>query len=323
MSSLPRVTPAEIGAAGRRIQPYVRRTPVITVDCDGTSAELKLEFLQVSGTFKARGAFNRLLAAREQGGSLPAAGIVAASGGNHGIAVAHAARALGVSANIFVPETAPEAKVAKLRALGAVVHAIGAQYAEAYAASEEFAIRTKALRSHAYDQFETLAGAGTVALEWVEQSPKLDTVLVAVGGGGLIGGIAAFYRSTVRVVAVESEGCPTLNRALAAGRPVDIEVGGLAADSLGARRVGSWMFPIAQAHVAQAVLVSDAAIAAAQRWAWSSLRIASEPGGAAALAALLSGAYVPADGERVGVLMCGANVDPATLSQSAEGSPES
>ncbi len=320
--SLPRLNPAEIAAAARRIAPHVRVTPVISVDCEGTPVELKLEFLQVSGTFKARGAFNRLLAAREQDKSLPAAGIVAASGGNHGIAVAHAARALGVPANIFVPATAPAAKVVKLRALGAVVHAQGEQYADALAASEAFASRSGALRSHAYDQFETLAGAGTVALEWVSQSPALDTVLVAVGGGGLIGGMAAFYRSTVRVVAVESQGCPTLHAALAAGHPVDIEVGGLAVDSLGARRVGSWMFPIAQAHVATAVLVSDAAITAAQRWAWASLRIASEPGGAAALAALLSGAYQPAAGERVGVLMCGANVDPATLSPSVAHDPQ-
>ena len=315
MPALPRLTPAEISAAARRIAPHVRVTPVIAVECAQRTVELKLEFLQVSGTFKARGAFNRLLAAREQGQALPEAGIVAASGGNHGIAVAHAARALGVAAHIFVPETAPAAKVAKLRSLGAVVHARGHQYADALAASEAYAARSGALRSHAYDQFETLAGAGTVALEWIGQSPSLDTVLVAVGGGGLIGGMAAFYRGAVKVVAVESQGCPTLHAALAAGKPVDVDVGGLAADSLGARRVGSWMFPIAQAHVAESVLVSDEAIADAQRWAWTALRIASEPGGAAALAALLSGAYLPAEGERVGVLMCGANVDPATLSQ--------
>jgi threonine dehydratase len=220
-----------------------------------------------------------------------------------------------VVAHIFVPLSAPQAKLDKLRALGARVQVVGERYADALAASEQFIVRTGALRSHAYDQIETLAGQGTVALEWQQQTPDLDTVLIAVGGGGLIGGIAAWFDNQVKVVAVEPITCPTLHTALAAGRPVDIAVSGVAADSLGASRVGEVMFPIAQRAVASSVLVSDTAIVAAQHWLWDQLRIAAEPGGAAAMAALLSGAYRPGSGERVGVLICGANLDPASLTQ--------
>jgi threonine dehydratase len=302
-----------IEAAARRIGGHVRRTPTLVVDCDGLAVDFKLEFLQASGTFKARGAFNRLLAAREAG---TLERVVAASGGNHGIAVAHAAAALGVPADVFVPEPTPSAKVERLVALGATVHRQGSAYPEALAASHAFASARGALVSHAYDQPETVAGQGTVAREWQRQSPQLDAVLVAVGGGGLIGGIAAWYGARaaagdrpVRVVAVEPQTCATLHAALAAGRIVDVDASGSAVDSLGARRVGDLMFPIAQRHVAEAVLVTDAAIAHAQAWLWQRLRVAVEPGGAAALAALLSGAWRPAPGERVGVLLCGANVD--------------
>ncbi len=319
---------ADIEAAAARIAPYVRVTPVLPVDVDGRRIELKLECLQVSGTFKARGAFARLLAAREAavlGGLPPPVRVVAASGGNHGIAVAHAARALGLRANVFVPRTSPRAKLDRLRALGATVHAEGDEYAQAYAASRAFAVEHRALESHAYDQFDTLAGQGTLAREWLAQSTGLDVLLVAVGGGGLIGGIAAWLDAQARhgarvprLVAVESEGCPTLHAALAAGRIVEIAPRGLAADSLGARRAGELMFPLAQRRIAEAVLVPDDAIAAAQAALWRLARVATEPGGAAAFAALASGAWRPAGDERVGVLVCGANVDLRALADAVD-----
>lgn len=301
--------PERIARAARRIAGSVRVTPCLTLEVDQRPVTLKLEYLQASGTFKARGAFNRLLSAQ-----VPPAGVAAASGGNHGIAVAYAAQRLGVPAHIFVPATTPAAKRERLRRLGAQVHVGGAAYAEALAACDAFRQETGALESHAYDAPETLAGQGTVAREWQYQAPDLDTVLVAVGGGGLIGGMAAWYQGQVKVVAVESEGCPTLNRALAAGEPVDVEVSGLAADALGARRIGRWMFPIAQRHVAASVLVSDDQIRQAQHRLWDLARVPAEPGGAAAFAALMGGAYRPAPDERVGVLVCGANLDPAALS---------
>jgi threonine dehydratase len=319
---------AAIEAAAARIAPWVRVTPTIDVELDGRRIGLKLECLQISGTFKARGAFARLLAAREaaqRDGVAPPARVVAASGGNHGIAVALAARSLGVAADIFVPRTSPAAKLERLRLLGATVHAEGDEYAQALAASTDFAARTGALVSHAYDQPDTLAGQGTVAREWQRQAPELDTVLVAVGGGGLIGGIAAWYGAQAqaglrvpRVVAVESEGCPTLHAARAAGRIVEIQPRGLAADSLGARRLGERVFPIVQRWVADSVLVTDDAIAAAQATLWQTLRIATEPGGAAAFAALACGAWRPAAGERVGVLVCGANVDLQALAATVQ-----
>jgi threonine dehydratase len=308
------ITKDDIRAAQERITSHIRLTPLLEttlpLHSEGSlvhgTVQLKLEYLQRGGTFKARGAFNALLSQAR----LPESGVVAASGGNHGIAVATAAQTLKIPAHIFVPTIASAAKVQTLQRLGAVVHQQGERFAEAFAASQHFAAQTGALQTHAYDQFETLCGQGTVAKEWQEQTVNqpLDTVLVAVGGGGLIGGMAAWYRGTTKVIAVESESCATLHRALAAGRPTDGPVGGLAADSLGATRVGDLMFPIAQQFIADSILVSDDAIAQAQTWAWRELRIASEPGGAAALAALLSGRYQPKLGERVGVLMCGANV---------------
>ncbi len=320
---------ADVEAAAARIAPHVRVTPVLPVDVGARRVELKLECLQVTGTFKARGAFARLIAAREtaaRDGKPQPVRVVAASGGNHGIAVAHAARALGMRANVFVPRTSPRAKVERLRALGATVHAEGDEYAQAYAASRAFAVDHGALESHAYDHFDTLAGQGTLAREWLGQSPTLDVLLVAVGGGGLIGGIAAWLDAQARhgtrvprLVAVESEGCPTLHAALAAGRIVEIAPRGLAADSLGARRVGEMMFPLAQRRVAEAVLVPDDAIVAAQAALWRAARVATEPGGAAAFAALASGAWRPAGDERVGVLVCGANVDLRALADAVDG----
>jgi threonine dehydratase len=305
-ASVPSIGRLEITQAATRIAPYIRKTPVISLEINGFAVILKLEQLQVSGTFKARGAFNRCL-------SSGAKEMVAASGGNHGIAVAYAAKTLGMTAHIFVPETAPRAKVEKLQALGAKVRQVGSQYAEALAASLVFAQENAFPVSHAYDQFETLCGQGTVAREWQEQSPKLDTVLVAVGGGGLIGGMAAWLQGDVKIVAVETETCATLHDAMKAGQPIDVEVSGYAADALGARRIGSLMFPLAQQFIAQSVLVSDAAVRAAQGQAWREARIAAEPAGATAWAALASGAYVPQPGERVGVLVCGANMNPTQL----------
>ena len=304
--------PAEIAATARRIAPHIRITPCLDVTWEDRRIGLKLEYLQESGTFKARGAFNRLLSAR-----VPPAGVAAASGGNHGIAVALAARRLNVPAHIFVPLITPQAKRDRLQALGADVHVGGAAYADALAACNAFREATGAIESHAYDHPATLAGQGTVAREWQYQAPDLDTVLVAVGGGGLIGGMAAWYQGQVKVIAVETEGCPTLHEALAAGRPVDVEVSGIAADSLGARRAGSLMFPIAQRHIAHSLLVSDEAVRQAQQWLWREARIAAEPGGATAFAALLSGAYQPTPQERIGVLVCGANLDPSLLAQDA------
>jgi threonine dehydratase len=233
--------------------------------------------------------------------------VVAASGGNHGAAVAYAAGKLGFSARIYVPESSPAAKIERIRSYGAEAVVGGAAYSDAYAASQEWVSTRGGLFVHAYDQFETLAGQGTVALEFHRQAPELDTVLVAVGGGGLIGGMAAYCAGDVRLIGVEPESAPTLERALSAGEPVDVPVSGIAADSLGARRIGSLAFPLARQFIERSVLVTDTAIVAAQKTLWEVLRVAVEPGGAAALAALLSGRYVPAPGERVGVLLCGAN----------------
>ena len=320
-------TGAEIEATAARIAPWVRQTPLLELDLEGQPVSLKLECLQVSGTFKARGAFARLLNAETAGHSGPRR-VVAASGGNHGIAVALAAKALGWSADIFVPQTAPAAKLERLRALGATVHATGTEFAQAWAASQEWARAHQALESHAYDQFDTLCGQATLGREWLQQTRSLDVLLVAVGGGGLIGGIAAWLEAASqrgervpRLVAVESEGCPTLHAALAAGRIVEIEPSGRAADSLGARRVGATAFALAQRRVTQSICVPDPAIAAAQASLWRVARIAVEPGGAVSAAALLSGRYRPAPGERVGVLVCGANVDLRGLADTLDSNP--
>jgi len=269
---------------------------------------LKLELLQHAGSFKPRGAFNRLLSAE-----LPSAGVIAASGGNHGAAVAYAAKALGAAAEIFVPSLTPPDKVARIAGYGARVTQTGATYAEALAASRDRQTATGALEVHAYDHPDVLAGQGTVAREFEQDAPDLTHVLVATGGGGLIGGMAAWYAGSAAVVSVEPEACPALHDALRAGRQVEAPVGGVAADSLGARQVGGLMFPIAQAFVASAVLVPDRAIVAAQRLIWDRLRLVVEPGGATALAALLCGAFTPPKDARVGVLVCGANTDPATV----------
>ena len=305
---------SEIAAAQARIASHVRQTPVIEVAAGTFGAgaayplTLKLESLQVTASFKPRGAFNRMLSA-----AVPPSGVIAASGGNHGIAVAHAAKTLGHRAEIFVPEVISAAKIARLKELGAAVNVTGKVYGDALAASQTRAAETGALVLHAYDQPEILAGQGTVAREFAEQAPGLDTVLVAVGGGGLIGGMAAWYRGTTKLIGVEPSTSRALHAALEAGKPVDVEVTGIAADSLGARRVGALMFPLAQDYVERVVLVDDAAIVAAQKSLWRTLRVVAEPGGAAAFAAVLSGAYRPAPGERVGVLVCGANCDPASV----------
>lgn len=299
-----------IPAAAARLEPYLRRTPVLRVaGADlGLAHDIifKLELLQASGSFKPRGAFNRMLAA-----PLPPAGVIAASGGNHGAAVAYAARVLGVAAEIFVPELAGAAKRARIAGYGARLVVGGAAYDEARQASLARAAETGALEVHAYDQPEVLAGQGTVAREFAEDAPGLTHVLVATGGGGLIGGMAAWYAGTgTQVVSVEPAGCPALATALAAGRPVPAPVGGIAADSLGARQVGGLMFGVAARHLAAAVLVPDAAIRQAQRLLWSAARVVAEPGGATALAALLSGAWVAPAGARVGVVVCGGNCEP-------------
>lgn len=264
---------------------------------------MKLEHLQHAGSFKSRGAFTHLLT-RE----VPAAGVVAASGGNHGAAVAYAARKLGHAANIFVPDSSSPAKIAVIRAQGATVHVGGAQYVDALMHSRDWAADTGAMPLHAYDERETLLGQGSVAIELKEQA-EVDTVLVAVGGGGLIAGMAAAITDSARIVAVEPVTCHTLHAALAAGRPVDVPVSGVAANSLGAQRIGDLVWPIVRAHVDRSVLVEDEDIVAAQRWAWQHLRQVLEPGGAAALAALLSRAYVADPTERVAVILCGANID--------------
>jgi threonine dehydratase len=302
-----------IEAAAARIAPYLRRTPTLALEADalGVAGQLvlKLEFLQVTGSFKPRGAFNRLLSA-----DIPKAGVIAASGGNHGVAVAYAAHRLGVPATIFVPTIAAPAKLKRIRDSGAEVIVSGSNYAEALALSMERAKASGALVVHAYDQPEVILGQGTVGLELMAQASKLDTVLIAVGGGGLIGGIAlALAGSGVRIIGVEPVLAPTLHDALAAGRPVPVEVAGVAADSLGAREVGPLAFAILQEQGVTVLLVEDDAIRAAQRVLWHELRILAEPGGATALAALLSNGYRPEPGERVGVVLCGGNTDPGTV----------
>ena len=304
---VPSIDRERISATYVQIKPFIRVTPTLDVagaDFGLPSVDLtfKLELMQHAGSFKTRGAFANLLS-RE----VPAAGVVAASGGNHGAAVAYAAQQRGVPARIFVPTVSSPAKIERIRGYGADLVVTGDRYADALAASEIWAAESGALRIHAFDQAETLLGQGSVGLELSEQAPDVQTFLVAVGGGGLIGGIAAWFGGRIRVIGVEPEGAPTLTRALEAGRPVDAEAGSVAADSLAPKRVGELMFPIAQACIERVVLVSDAAILDAQAALWSTLRIVAEPGAAAPLAALLSGAYAPAAGERVGVLVSGGN----------------
>jgi threonine dehydratase len=302
------ISRTEIQDAGRRIAMHVRRTPVMALEekAFGIDAKIffKLECLQHTGSFKPRGAFNCILSSK-----IEEAGVIAASGGNHGAAVAYAAHHLGHHAEIFVPTITPTNKVDRLKHYGAAITITGNSYSEALAASHERAAQTGAVAIHAYDDARVLAGQGTLGMEFEEQVRGLDSVLIAVGGGGLIGGVAAWYQERVRVISVEPERAPTLQQALATGKVVDVETGGVAADSLGARRVGELMFPIAQKFVPQALLVRDEQIIEAQKTLWKHLRLIAEPGGATALAALLSGAYKPHPGERVGVVLCGANAE--------------
>jgi threonine dehydratase len=298
---------ARIAEIETLIRPLIRRTPVLEIDAadfglDSFRIVLKLEELQHSGSFKTRGAFANLLTRK-----IPQAGVVAASGGNHGAAVAYAARKLGVRAKIFVPGISSPAKIQRIRDYGADLVVGGERYADALAASETRAEQSGALPIHAYDQAETMLGQGTLGMEIEAQAPGLDALLVAVGGGGLIAGIAAWYGGAIRVIGVEPEASPTLAKALEAGRPVDAPAGGIAADSLAPRRVGELVFPIAQRFVERVVLVSDEAIRGAQQALWESARIVAEPGGAAAFAALISRRYRPGRGERVGVLVSGGN----------------
>ncbi|MDM0112880.1 threonine/serine dehydratase [Variovorax sp. J22R133] len=295
---------------------FVRTTPLwklpasaLGVDRPGAEIWLKLEHLQASGSFKARGMMNRLLA-----NDIPASGAIVASGGNAGIATAAAAAALGVPCEVFLPVVSPEAKRARLRALGAKVVVGGEVYSDALAACLARQRETGALLTHAYDQPEVVAGAGTLGREIEEQGGLPDSVLVSVGGGGLIGGLAAWFQTRSRVVALEPEGAPTLVRAREAGEPVDVEVTGIAADSLGARRIGSIAWDVTQRHVRDALLLPDDAIRHAQTWLWRELKLAVEPAAALPLAALQTGAYAPRDGEKVCLIICGANVDPSSLS---------
>ena len=309
-----------ISAAATRISQWVRHTPVVSVtgrelglnDHPNLPVVLKMELLQHAGCFKPRGAFNRLLSA-----DLPAAGVIAASGGNHGAAVAYAAQKLNVAAEIFVPATSPATKVARIASYGARVVQGGETYAEALVASRERQADTGALEVHAYDQPDVLAGQGTTGREFEQDAPDLTHILVAVGGGGLIGGVAAWYAGSAAVVSVEPENCPALHDALCAGHPIGAPVGGVAADSLGAHQVGELMFPIAARFVTEAVLVTDDAIVAAQRTLWDRFRLIAEPGGATATAALLSGRWSPPAGARVGIVVCGGNTDPATIAAAA------
>jgi threonine dehydratase len=307
------ISAEDIRAAYARVAPHIRRTPIVDIEAGAFGInypiQLKLEFMQHAGSFKPRGAFNNLLSR-----PVPAAGIAAASGGNHGIAVAHAARALGHKARIFVPVISTLAKIAAIRARGAELEIGGERYADALAACERYIAETGALSVHAFDAWETIAGQGTLGLEWEEQAGgKLDTLLVATGGGGLISGIASWFAGRVKVISVEPEGSQCLKAALDGGGPVDVGVDSIAADSLGARNCGPKVYEVASRFVSSAITVPDAAIVEAQKRAWADLRVGLEPGGATALAALVAGAYRPAPGERVGVLMCGANVDLASI----------
>ena len=296
-----------IAETERLIRPHIRRTPVIEINgadfgLPAARLSFKLELLQHAGSFKARGAFANLLT-RE----IPKAGVVAASGGNHGVAVAYASMKLGIPAKIFVPTISSPSKIQRIRDYRAELVVTGDRYANALVASEVWAEQSGALSIHAFDQRETLLGQGTIGLEIEEESPDIDALLVAVGGGGLIAGIAAWFSGKVRVVGVEPEGSPTLTMALQAGEPVDAPAGGIAADSLAPRRVGTLVYPIAKQHVDHVVLVPDDAISRAQLALWETLRVAAEPGGAAAFAALLSGRYEPRPGEHVGILLSGGN----------------
>lgn len=296
------ITRESITAAAHRIDGLIRTTPVLEI---APGLVLKLDLLQPTGSFKVRGAFAFLTAHPD------AERVVAASGGNFGLAIAYAADRLGRHADIFVPSTSPRAKIDRIAALGAEVHVIDGYYSQALAASQQFLARHEALEAHAYDDPDVVAGQGTCGREMTHQIPNLDTVIVAVGGGGLIGGIASWIREDARVVAAETHGTPALNAALVAGRPVPVEVSGIAADSLGAARIGDIAFEASRRWVDDSVLVSDGDVVEARRWLWEECRLIAEPGAATAVAAYVSGAYRPEPGERLCVLVCGANTDPA------------
>jgi threonine dehydratase len=305
------ITRRQISHAYGLISSRLRRTPAVDVmELTALPLTLKLETLQHTGSFKPRGAYANLLSS-----DIPSSGVAAASGGNHGAAVAYAASQLHIKARIFVPLKTPPAKVALIASHGAEIVQEGDSYAAAFELCERYAAATGSMLVHAYDSELTISGQGTLALELEEQSPDLDTVLVAVGGGGLIAGVAAWYSSGLKIVSVEPESSPTMERALAAGRPVEISPSGIAADSLGASRIGAIPFSLAQAYVDSALLVSEQAILAAQKWLWTNLRILTEPGGATAFAAMTSAAYVAGPHERVGVVICGANTDPAVFAR--------
>lgn len=301
----------DIEDAYARIKSYVRRTPVMEVTLPGVIAPvtLKLECLQVSGSFKARGAFNSLVG----NDRAKSAGVAAASGGNHGAAVACAAQALGYKASIFVPSISSPVKVKRIASYDADIIQQGENYAAAAALCDAHMEKTGAVSVHAYNAPATVTGQGTLGLELEQQVPDADTVLVAVGGGGLIGGIASWYQGRTRIVSVEPETCAALHAALAAGGPVPVSVSGIAADSLGASQVGDLPYSIASSHVDETTLVNDEAIGQAQMWLWQHCQIMTEPGGATVLAALMQGTYKPAPDEKVCAIICGANVDPATL----------
>jgi threonine dehydratase len=311
------LTSSDVQAAADRIRPHVRVTPLADLDpgmfAPAARVVFKLEQVQHTGSFKVRGAFNRILAAIAED-AIPEAGVIAASGGNHGLAVAYAARHSNLPAQVYVPQTAPAVKVTKLRALGADVVQVGTRYAEAYTAAAKHAADTGALLCHPYDQPEICAGQGTLGLELLEQAGgEIDTILVAVGGGGLMAGVATAAGTRAHVVGVEPVAIPTLNAALAAGGPVDVEVSGIAADALGATRLGDIPYAVAVAAGVESVLVEDRDIIAARRLLWEDYRLVVEHGGAAAFAALLAGAYRPRAGERIAVILCGANTDVADL----------
>ena len=298
------------------IRPYIRRTPVIQVDLaeldESATAlprgTLKLEQLQCAGAFKARGAFTNLLLR-----DVPPAGVVAASGGNHGVAVAYAAHRLSIPAKIFVPTVSAPTKIERIRQLGADLVVTGDRYADALAAAQDWEQSSGAMSVHAYDQRETILGQGTLGLELAEQAASLDTVLVPVGGGGLLAGVASWFAGDVRVIAVEPEGAPTLSYARAAGQPTDAPAGSVAADALAPRRVGELVFPITESYVDDVLLVDDASILAGQRALWQAFRVAAEPAASVGIAALLAGAYKPAPGEHVAVVITGANMSPSQL----------
>jgi threonine dehydratase len=310
------LNPAEIEAAARRLRArphFLVETPLLKLPAaalgvPGAQLWLKLEQLQVGGSFKARGMMNRLLA-----NTIPASGVIVASGGNAGIATAAAAKALGVKCEVFVPILSSPAKQAKLRELGADVVVTGAAYSDALQACLARQQQTGALLTHAYDQPEVVAGAGTLALEIEAQAGVPDSVLVSVGGGGLIAGVASWFGDRAEVVALEPELAPTLFEARKAAGPVDVAVSGIAADSLGARRIGAIAWELTQRHVRQSLLLPDAAIRDAQLTLWKQMKLAVEPAAALGLAALQTGVYRPRDAENVCLVLCGANLDPASL----------